>query len=154
MAFEPAFIFTGFTIGGTAPCVAEASLEVSRSALRAIDLRAHKASHPRVGVVDHVSIHPVGNTAEAKASACETGRTIAETLGREGLPVLLYGDLKDDRRLAEVRCVRYTIGVPTDLPCTRGRLVLACCVHKLVILPRPYREFTAVQHSSRHAVYL
>lgn len=93
---------TGFTIGGTCPsAVAAASIELSREALRTIDLRLHEASHPRIGVVDHVSVHPLGEGGEEAAK--EAGLTIATALGEEGVPVLLYGDLKDGRRLAEVR---------------------------------------------------
>lgn len=93
---------TGFTIGGSPSGVAGAALEVSRRALQAIDLRLHEASHPRLGVVDHISIHPLGVDPEATVDTCRAGNKIAETLGQEGLPVLLYGDLNDGRRLAEV----------------------------------------------------
>lgn len=93
---------TGYTIGGSCPSsVADASIEVSRRALRAIDLRMHEASHPRIGVVDHVSVHPLGQGAQEAAR--EAGMAIARALGAEGLPVLLYGDLKKGRGLAEVR---------------------------------------------------
>lgn len=93
---------TGFTIGGSCGvAVARASIEVSRQALLSVDLRLHEASHPRVGVVDHVSVHPLGESGEAVAR--EAGLMIATALGEEGVPVLLYGDLKNGRRLAEVR---------------------------------------------------
>lgn len=99
---DPTYHRTGFTIGGRCPySVAEASLEVSRRALRAIDLRKHEASHPRIGVVDHVSVHPLGEGAQQGAQ--ETGMAIARALAEEeGLPVLLYGDLNRGRGLAEV----------------------------------------------------
>lgn len=94
---------TGFTIGGVCPlAVARASIEVSRRALRSIDLRLHEASHPRIGVVDHVSVHPLGESGEECAR--QAGLIIATALGEEeGMPVLLYGDLKNGRRLSEVR---------------------------------------------------
>lgn len=93
---------TGFTIGGVCPrAVARASIEVSRQALRSIDLRSHEASHPRIGVVDHVSVHPLGESGEEFAR--QAGLMIATALGEEGVPVLLYGDLRNGRRLAEVR---------------------------------------------------
>lgn len=96
---------TGFTIGGVCPrAVARASIEVSRQALRSIDLRSHEASHPRIGVVDHVSMHPLGEGGEEFAR--KAGLIIATALGEEGVPVLLYGDLKNGRRLAEVRVER------------------------------------------------
>lgn len=92
---------TGFTIGGVCPlAVARASIEVSRQALRNIDLRLHEASHPRLGAVDHVSVHPLGEGGEKLAR--QAGLIIATALGEEGVPVLLYGDLKNGRRLAEV----------------------------------------------------
>ncbi|CAM9553029.1 unnamed protein product, partial [Sphacelaria rigidula] len=100
---DPTYHRTGYTIGGSPDGVVRASLDISRRALRAIDLRMHEASHPRVGVVDHISIHPLGISTEARAGSCEAGREIAESLGQEGVSVLLYGDLKDGRRLAEVR---------------------------------------------------
>lgn len=96
---------TGFTIGGVCPrAVARASIEVSRQALRNIDLRSHEASHPRIGVVDHVSVHPLGEDGEEFAR--QAGLMIATALGEEGVPVLLYGDLQNGRRLAEVRVER------------------------------------------------
>jgi len=92
---------TGFTIGGGSPsAVATASIEVSRQALRTVDLRHHEASHPRIGVVDHVSVHALGEGGEEAVK--ETGLAIATALGEEGVPVLLYGDLNNGRRLAEV----------------------------------------------------
>lgn len=94
---------TGFTIGGTCPSdIIKASLAVSRLALRHIDLRTHEATHPRIGVVDHVSVHPLGRGAQRGAE--EIGISIATALGVEDhLPVLLYGDLKGGKGLAEVK---------------------------------------------------
>lgn len=98
---DPIYHRTGFTIGGKPSCVAHAALEVSRLALRSIDLRVHHANHPRVGVIDHISIHPLGS-APADERALETCRSIAENLGNEGLPILLYGSSNNGRQLAEV----------------------------------------------------
>lgn len=100
---DPTYNRTGFTIGGrSTSAVVDASLEVSRRALRAIDLRLHEASHPRIGVVDHVSVHPVGPQGAQEASR-EAGMAIAKGLAEEEmLPVLLYGDLNNGRGLAEV----------------------------------------------------
>lgn len=36
-----------------------AAVTVAEAALGAIDLRAHDATHPRLGAVDHISCHPV-----------------------------------------------------------------------------------------------
>ncbi|CAM9664041.1 unnamed protein product [Hapterophycus canaliculatus] len=101
---DPQYHRTGFTIGGYPDAVARASIEVSRRALAAIDLNRHEASHPRIGVVDHVSVHPLGRDVRSKEGARTAGFAIAKALGKEeGLPVLLYGDLKNGTRLAEVR---------------------------------------------------
>ncbi|CAM9780771.1 unnamed protein product [Scytosiphon promiscuus] len=115
---DPQYHRTGFTIGGHPNAVARASIELSRRALAAIDLNRHEASHPRIGVVDHVSVHPLGDDASSKESARRVGFTIAAALGEEeGLPVLLYGDLKNGMRLAEVRrSTPYFAG--GDLPAT------------------------------------
>ncbi|KAK9807717.1 hypothetical protein WJX72_007104 [[Myrmecia] bisecta] len=51
---------TGLTLVSTIPsqlCLAAAA--VAQTALQLIDLRKHAASHPRVGVVDHISVHPL-----------------------------------------------------------------------------------------------
>lgn len=99
---DPTYHRTGFTIGGKCPhSVAKASLEISRRALLAVDLRLHEASHPRIGVVDHVSVHPLGKGGQQIAH--EAGVAIGKALSEEeGLPVLLYGDLNNGRGLAEV----------------------------------------------------
>lgn len=99
---DPTYHRTGFTIGGKCPrSVAKASLEISRRALLAVDLRMHEASHPRIGVVDHVSVHPLGKGGQQIAH--EAGVAIGKALSEEeGLPVLLYGDLNNGKGLAEV----------------------------------------------------
>lgn len=101
---DPQYHRTGFTIGGVCPdAVGRASVEVSRRAVRAIDLLEHEATHPRIGVVDHVSVHPLGGEGSQEI-AQKAGLAIATALGKDvGLPVLLYGDLNNGRRLAEVR---------------------------------------------------
>ncbi|CAM9544635.1 unnamed protein product [Ectocarpus fasciculatus] len=115
---DPQYHRTGFTIGGACPeAVARASVEVSRRAVRAIDLLEHEATHPRIGVVDHVSVHPLGGDG-SQGIARKAGLDIATALGKDvGLPVLLYGDLNNGRRLAEVRrSTPYFVG--GELPAT------------------------------------
>jgi glutamate formiminotransferase len=71
--------------------------------LAKIDLTKHEASHPRLGVVDHMSFHPLEN-----CSLDELGRFV-ENFGEQvakdsSLPVLLYGYAhQDHKQLAEVR---------------------------------------------------
>lgn len=81
---------------------------VSREALLALDLRTHTASHPRVGVVDHIACNPLGSATceEAGALAVRVGRSLGqgEPGGRPALPVYLYGAARQDARpLAELR---------------------------------------------------
>ena len=42
------------------PQLADAVVALSRAALRELDLRQHDATHPRLGIVDHISCQPVG----------------------------------------------------------------------------------------------
>ncbi|CAM9779083.1 unnamed protein product [Discosporangium mesarthrocarpum] len=98
---DPVYHRTGLTIAGGPSCVETAAIEASRFAIGAIDLSRHKATHPRVGSVDHISVHSIGGLPESTAK--ESGLKIARTLGDEGLPVILYGELKSGRRLAEIR---------------------------------------------------
>ena len=39
------------------------------AALSSLDLRAHTASHPRLGVVDHISCHPLLQPSDVHAAA-------------------------------------------------------------------------------------
>ena len=43
-------------------------MRLSRAALQLLDLRRHDASHPRLGVVDHIALHPLGGLAPAAAT--------------------------------------------------------------------------------------
>lgn len=78
-----------FTLVGEAPSLREAILGLCEVALDAIDLRAHRGAHPRIGAVDVVPFVPIGRATmdEAVAAARDTGRAIAE---RFDIPVLLY----------------------------------------------------------------
>jgi glutamate formiminotransferase len=74
--------------GGAAP-LAAAVLTLFEKALPAIDLRAHRGEHPRLGAVDVVPFIPIE---DATMESCvelarSVGRQVAE---RFGLPVFLY----------------------------------------------------------------
>ncbi|KAG2438603.1 hypothetical protein HXX76_005153 [Chlamydomonas incerta] len=59
---------TGFTlVSGQPDRLTEAVVRLSRAALQLLDLRRHDASHPRLGVVDHIALHPLGGLAPAAA---------------------------------------------------------------------------------------
>jgi len=86
---------TGYTFAGRdAGDVARAALHVASASLQLIDLRAHAATHPRVGVVDHVSVHSLH--ASRRSEAADLAREIGSALGAFGVPVKLYGDAASD----------------------------------------------------------
>ena len=49
--------------------LAGAAVRLAQAALSVLDLRQHAATHPRLGVVDHISCHPLGAAAQLKAAA-------------------------------------------------------------------------------------
>ncbi len=46
------------------------------AAISALDLQEHEGSHPRLGVVDHISCHPLGSA--NLSMAAETARSVGE----------------------------------------------------------------------------
>jgi glutamate formiminotransferase len=97
---------TGFTLGmgiasaaslepaalsGAVEPLRQSALALTEKALSLIDLRTHTATHPRCGVVDHISCHAIGDADDA-AAAC-LAKTLGERIGVESrVPVLLYGN--------------------------------------------------------------
>ena len=78
-----------FTMAGDAGPIKTAVLAMYERAVTAIDLRAHKGEHPRLGAVDVVPFVPIeGVTMEACVDlAKDVG---AEVASRFGVPVYLY----------------------------------------------------------------
>ena len=97
---------TNLTVVGSADAVAELSLNLALRALRgdAVPLSAHRGTHPRVGVVDHVAFHPLDPAREAgMPDAMRAAESFAERLRAEHLvPVFVYGG-DDHPSLVEVR---------------------------------------------------
>lgn len=82
---------SNFTIvSRSAEGLAAAAITLARSALSALDLRSHAATHPRLGVVDHISCHSLQGTLDDAAAGA---RLIGEALGSgsQAVPVYLYG---------------------------------------------------------------
>jgi glutamate formiminotransferase / 5-formyltetrahydrofolate cyclo-ligase len=77
------------TFVGDANAVEQAVLALFDRAIGAIDLRAHKGEHPRVGAVDVVPFVPIegATMADCVALARRVGAAVA---GRFGVPVFLY----------------------------------------------------------------
>jgi glutamate formiminotransferase len=85
--------------------LAAAVLSVAEAALTALDLRNHAADHPRLGVLDHVSLHPLGQQATLQQAA-EAATCLGQQLAAAPfmLPVYYYGAAQPTgRRLAEIR---------------------------------------------------
>src|SRR3954467_15158301 len=78
-----------FTLIGDREPVKQAVLALFETAIAAIDLRAHRGEHPRLGAVDVVPFVPIdGITMEdCVVLAREVGAAVAE---RFGVPVFLY----------------------------------------------------------------
>ncbi len=84
------------TYVGAPRAVEEASVSVARLAVEAIDLRAHRGVHPRIGALDVLPFAPlVGLTLEdARVSSLRVGSRLAEEVG---VPVYFYGEASDPR---------------------------------------------------------
>lgn len=85
--------------------LAAAAVNLARQALAAVDMRAHDATHPRLGAVDHISCHPLGADATLQHAA-EVARRIGQQLAvpPTSLPVYLYGSAHPEgRTLADIR---------------------------------------------------
>jgi glutamate formiminotransferase len=90
--------------------------QLATMAVRAVNLRDHVATHPRLGVVDHISCHPLDPSFELKAAgqvAHSIGISLSAVLPT--MPVLMYGAAcPEGRRLQDVR---RACGVCASLPC-------------------------------------
>ncbi len=90
-----------FTLAGEPGTLAQAVLAGAREAIARIDLTTHTGGHPRVGAID---VAPIVYLDEAdRGAACAEALVLADALGREGLPVYLYGGLAGGRTRAELR---------------------------------------------------
>jgi len=90
-----------FTLAGEPGTLAQAVLAGAREAIARIDLTRHVGGHPRVGAIDVAPI--VYLDRGARGAAIAEALVLADGLGREGLPVYLYGALAGGRTRAELR---------------------------------------------------
>jgi len=80
-----------FTLAGTAEALAAGVPVLFEGAIAAIDLRAHKGEHPRMGAVDVVPFIPIaGVTMEACVALAKA--VAADVARRFALPIYLYED--------------------------------------------------------------
>ena len=102
---DPSHNRSVFTFVGDAAGVKAATLALFEQALGALDLRAHRGEHPRLGAVDVVPFVPIEGVTmqECVALAREVG---AEVAARFNLPVFLYEDASDNpirKNLEDIR---------------------------------------------------
>ena len=77
------------SIGSVEP-LRQSAMALTERALALVDLREHSATHPRCGVVDHISCHAIGEA--NRDVAANLARRLGEGIGRDlSVPVLLYG---------------------------------------------------------------
>ena len=93
------------TLAGEAAPLKAAVLALFEQATTAIDLRAHKGAHPRLGAVDVVPFVPIEGVtiADCVALAHETAAVVAQ---RFGVPVFLYEEASSDparKNLEDIR---------------------------------------------------
>ncbi|KAJ3696000.1 hypothetical protein LUZ60_001377 [Juncus effusus] len=72
-----------------------------KTALEKIDLTSHCGAHPRLGVVDHIVFHPLGETKlDQVAELC---RSMAAEIGKKlQLPIYLYGAAHPEGKTLEI----------------------------------------------------
>ena len=92
---------TVYTLAAEVGEIAAALVAGAREVRRRIDLRAERGHHPHVGALDVAPI--VHLEPEARGAACAEALVAGEELGREGLPVFLYGALAGGRSRAQLR---------------------------------------------------
>jgi len=102
---DPSHNRSVFTFAGDAASVKAAVLAIYAKAIPAIDLRAHKGEHPRLGAVDVVPFVPIDGVTmnDCVALAKEVGTDVAS---RFGVPVYLYEEASNNparKNLEDIR---------------------------------------------------
>ncbi|XP_010693555.2 uncharacterized protein LOC104906489 isoform X1 [Beta vulgaris subsp. vulgaris] len=95
----------------------DAPFAMVESAYKAIDFNVHSGSHPRLGVVDHICLHPLANaTLEQTANIA---RSLARDIGTKlEVPIFLYGAAHEKGRTLD--SIRRELGY--FMPNTRGNI--------------------------------
>ncbi|MGE0862384.1 MAG: glutamate formimidoyltransferase [Vicinamibacterales bacterium] len=94
-----------FTLAGNAEALAAGVPRLFEGAIAAIDLRAHKGEHPRMGAVDVVPFIPIEGVTMAECVALARA-VAADVAQRFALPVYLYEDASANparRNLEDIR---------------------------------------------------
>jgi glutamate formiminotransferase len=102
---DPSHNRSVLTLVGEAPALKAATLALFEQAVAAIDLRAHRGEHPRLGAVDVVPFVPIEGVTMAECVALAK-EVAAEVADRFGVPVFLYEEAADNparRNLEDIR---------------------------------------------------
>ena len=95
---DAAYDRCSYCVGGSPVAVKRAVLKVAKDALERLDMRNHKGTHPTLGIVDHISVHPLRATLQ---DAADAALSIGTALP---VPVLYYGAAHPEKKsLAEIR---------------------------------------------------
>jgi glutamate formiminotransferase len=114
---------TVLTLGGEPAAVEEAARAVATTAVRRIDLRAHRGAHPRMGAVDVVPFVPLGGATLTDALAARD-RFAAWAGGSLQVPCFLYGP---ERSLPDVRRAGFAPLAPDTGPSSAHPTAGAIC---------------------------
>ncbi len=99
---------TVYTYRGNPEVVLEATKQLAKMAIDAIDMTKHSGSHPRMGAVDVVPFIPVKGVSTEEA--VEIAKDFGQYLGELGVPVYLYEDAQPDaarKSLVKIRKGQY-----------------------------------------------
>lgn len=131
---------TSMLLAGEPAAVCASAVRIAQAALAELDMREHVATHPRIGVVDHITVAPVDASMERAAEAARAiGAALAPTV-----PVYFYGaahtggrSLAATRRLTPYFKASNGWTEPPDLPAAAAaagpfapptdRLGACCC---------------------------
>jgi glutamate formiminotransferase len=92
---------TVYTLAGRHGEIVPALVAGARACQELIDLREDRGSHPHVGALDVAPVIYLDDARRGKA--CAAALVVGEELGRDGLPVFLYGVLADGRTRHDIR---------------------------------------------------
>jgi len=112
-------------VAGPARPLGEAVKGMTHVALKTVDFSLHWGTHPRLGVVDHISVHPLrgASLAEAAEFARSVGRQLASTEESEShlAPSPPLASLTTDTMIVGVRELRgaHSHATPSGLTCYR-----------------------------------
>lgn len=99
---------------------------IATEAAKWISLRDHVATHPRLGVLDHIACHHLGQPHQAesaRSAACRIAAGVSRQL--PSLPVILYGDASPQK--LRLQDIRRACGAPSSRCSALHQLATMAC---------------------------